>query len=415
MKTAYIVSTGTELLIGDTEDTNALFLSRKLATLGVRVVGRSAVGDNDEMLRKAFAMGFEVADIVISSGGLGPTIDDLTREISCEVLGVPLIKREDELARLKDYFARRRRDMPVINEKQAYFPPNATVLDNPRGSANGFMITEKNKTLILLPGPPREMEPMFNESVEPRLKKMVGQDGGVTISHTVKAMGPGESMVETMIADVMKDPEGCSMALLAKEGEVWVRVTRYDNDTVDAQKILDSVINRIKDGLGKNIFGEESDTLPAVVVKALAEKSLTVALAESCTGGLVSKLITDVPGSSDVLWGGVVSYSNDAKVKFLGVKPETLERYGAVSEQTAREMAEGIRKEADSDFGIGITGIAGPGGGTEHKPVGLVYIALADKNETRVKELSFLGGRDSTRILTAKSALDWLRRKIIRG
>ncbi|MGE5404609.1 MAG: competence/damage-inducible protein A [Candidatus Saccharibacteria bacterium] len=415
MKTAYIVSTGTELMIGDTEDSNALFLSRRLAAIGVRVVGRSAVGDNEEMLRRAFLTGFETADIVISSGGLGPTMDDLTRQISCEVLGVPLEKREEEVVRLKDYFARRHRDMPAINEKQAYFPNEAIVLDNPRGSANGFIVNNENKTLILLPGPPRELEPMFTESAEPRIKEMVGQDGGVTLSYTIKAMGPGESKVETMIDDVIKNPEGCAMALLAKEGEVWVRVTRYDNDAANAQRVLESVIDRIKQGLGENVFGAETDTLPAVVVKALHDKKLTVAFAESCTGGLVSKLITDVPGSSDVLWGSVVSYSNEAKVKFLGVKPETLERYGAVSEQTAREMAEGIRKQAGSDFGIGITGIAGPGGGTEQKPVGLVYVVLADSSETLVKELHFLGGRDATRILTAKSALDWLRRKILRG
>lgn len=410
MKKAYIVSTGTELLLGNTADTNALYLSRELSALGIRVIGRSTVGDNREMIKNAFRTGYDLADLVICTGGLGPTADDLSREMAALVLDLPLVLNEAELARIREYFSRRRREMAEINRKQAMFPPEAVILTNRVGTASGFMITRNEKTFVLLPGPPHEMEVVFKEQLKSRLRDWLGSTGPVIISRTVKVMGPGESQVESMIADVMADPQGCSMALLAVGGEVHIRVTREAAVRSEAERIVSSVVGRLRQDLGDNIYGEEEETLPGLVIRLLGSKGYTVALAESCTGGMVGKMLTDVPGSSTAFWGGVISYSNQAKTRILGVSEETLKRYGAVSPETAREMARGIRNLAGTTFGISLTGIAGPEGGTPEKPVGLVYLGLATERDVQYRELRLMGTRNSIRTIAAKSALDWLRR-----
>lgn len=410
MKKAYIVSTGTELLIGNTADTNSFFLSRELSALGIRVVGRSTVGDNREMIKNALRTGYELADLVVCTGGLGPTADDLSREALAEVLQLPLIKDDEELARIRDYFSRRRREMPESNLKQSMFPPGTVVLKNRAGTASGFMVSSNDKTFVLLPGPPHEMEVVFKEELRPLLRTWLGEDGRVMISRTIKVFGPGESQVESMISDVMEDPEGCSMALLAVGGEVHIRVTCDAPDRSQAERALDSVIKRLRKGLGDNIYGEGQDSLPELIIHLLERKGYTVALAESCTGGMVGKMLTDVPGSSSAFWGGVISYSNEAKTRILGVSEETLNKYGAVSPETAREMARGIRNMAGSTFGISLTGIAGPDGGTPEKPVGLVYVGIAGDTGEKTRELRLMGGRDGIRTIAAKSALDWLRR-----
>ncbi|NLW91287.1 MAG: competence/damage-inducible protein A [Syntrophomonadaceae bacterium] len=413
MKKAYIVSTGTELLLGTTMDTNSVFISEKLFENGIRVVAKSIVGDNEESIRRAFKLGLESADVVISSGGLGPTLDDLTKTIACEVMNATMELVQEEVHRLEDFFARRKRKMPEINLKQAMFPPEAVILRNDLGTAPGMYLSKNDKIIILLPGPPREMKPMFINEALPVLIKECGSECRRAHMRTIKVLGPGESQVDEMLSEIIDDPKGCSLALLAKDGEVHVKVTAEGADEASSQVILDELSARITSKLGDGVFGYDEDTLVSVVANLLMERGKKVAVAESCTGGLLSKMITDLAGSSHYFWGAVISYSNEAKNLYLNVQNATIEKFGAVSSETAREMAMGIRNRTGVDYGIGITGIAGPEGGSETKPVGLVYIALADATDCIVKEMRFVGGRDGIRMLSARTALDILRRRIL--
>jgi len=413
MKKAYIISTGTELLLGSTMDTNSVFISERLFENGIRVIGKSVVGDNEETIRQAFRLGLESTDVVISSGGLGPTLDDLTKTIACEVMGCTMELVEEELQRLEDFFARRKRKMPEINRKQAMFPHEAKILKNPLGTAPGMYLNKNGKIIVLLPGPPREMKPMLVNEALPLLVSDFGPECQKAHMRTIKVLGPGESQVDEMLAEIIEDPRGCSLALLAKDGEVHVKVTAEGADEASSQIILDELSQKITAKLGEAVFGYDDDTLVSVVSKLMAEREQKLAVAESCTGGLLSKMISDLAGSSEYFWGSVISYSNEAKRLFLGVQESTLEQYGAVSPETAREMAVGIRSRSGTDYGIGITGIAGPDGGTEAKPVGLVYIALADAEDCIVKEMRFVGGRDGIRMLSARTALDILRRRML--
>lgn len=413
MLQAFIISTGTELLLGDTIDTNSIFISRSLTGMGIKVMGKSVVGDNRHNIRKAFIQGRKMADVIICSGGLGPTRDDLTKEVACEVMGCQLEPRPEEEQRIRDYFARRNRAMSENNLRQAMFPREAVVLPNQRGTAPGMYLEKDGKTIILLPGPPHEMEPMFRNEVEPRLRQRLGEKAKPVMTRVIKVLGPGESQVEELIRDILDHPRGAAIALLAREGEIDIRITLEGESRAEVEEVMQDLENRITGVLGIHVFGFDEDTLAGVVARLLQKAGLQVAFAESCTGGLLAKLVTDMPGSSNYFWGGAVSYANEAKVKLLGVSEATLEKFGAVSPETAREMAEGIRKRAGVDLGIGITGIAGPEGGSPEKPVGLVYIGLSDADKAMTKELRFVGGRESIRMLTAKSALDWLRRYLI--
>lgn len=412
MKKVFLISTGTELLLGTTIDSNSVFLSQQLEEMGIRVYGKATVGDGRAQLEKAFAYGLDLADIVISSGGLGPTFDDLTKTTACELMGAKLQIRPEEEARLRDYFARRKREMPEINLKQAMFPPEAEVLFNSQGSAPGMYLWKNNKLMILLPGPPREMKQMFLDEVKPRLQRDFTREIHRVVKKTIKVLGPGESKVEEILGKLMTDTRGCSMALLAKEGEVHVKLTAEGANEEDSERILQELSAAIEEKLSKHIFAYDDGTLPERVGQLLRNKGKKAAVAESCTAGMLGSMITEVPGSSEYFWGGVMSYSNEAKVKCLGVQETTLAQFGAVSPQTAEEMARGIRKLTDVDLGLSITGIAGPDGGTETKPVGLVYIGLAFGDACTVKELRFVGTREANRRLAAKSALDMLRRHL---
>lgn len=413
MKKAYLISTGTELLLGDTVDSNSVFISQQLNAIGIRVIGKSTVGDNEVTIRNALKAGLELADMVISSGGLGPTFDDLTKEIACEVMGTKMELREAEADILKDFFARRHRPMPEINLKQAMFPPEAIVLKNPLGTAPGMYLDKNNKVIVLLPGPPREMRAMYQNELEPLLKKNYYLDTLRVAVRKIKVFGTGESQVEEMLTPIIKNPCGCSLALIAAEGEVQIRVTAEGENADHSQEILDKLTKQIVDLMGDFVFGFDDDTLVQITTNLIREKGKIIAAAESCTGGWLSKAITDLPGSSDYFWGSVISYSNEAKMNLLGVNEETLNRFGAVSEQTAREMAYGIIKQSGSEVGVAITGIAGPGGGTEEKPVGLVYVAVAEGEECMVRELRFVGSREAIRILSVKSALDLVRKHLL--
>jgi nicotinamide-nucleotide amidase len=411
LKKAYLISTGTELLIGSTIDTNSVFLSEKLLALGIRVTGKSTIGDNPESIRNAFNIGLSSADIVISTGGLGPTFDDLTKTVASEVMGTTLELRPEEAERLQAFFDRRRRKMPEINLKQAKFPPEAEVLANPLGTAPGMYLKKGEKVIALLPGPPREMRPMYLNELEPLLCRDFRLERK-SVMRTIKILGPGESQVEELIAEIMKNPAGCSLALIAHEGEVHIRVTAEGKDIDHSRGILDSISNRIKEKVGHNIFGYDDDSLSSIVAGLLKDQQKTIAVAESCTGGLLGRLLTDLPGSSSYFWGGVISYSNNAKTKMLNVDNAILDQYGAVSPQTAEAMARGIVKQSGADIGVSITGIAGPEGGTDSKPVGLVYIGLAEGGFCQSKELRFVGDRNGIRMLSAKSALDIVRRHL---
>jgi len=412
LQKVFIISTGTELLLGTTLDSNSVYLARQLEDIGIKVVGKATVGDRRAQIEKAFHSGLESADIVISTGGLGPTFDDLTKTVACELMGCIPVLRPEEEKRLRDYFAQRKRPMPEINLKQAMFPPEAEVLPNPQGTAPGMYLRHNNKLLILLPGPPREMTKMYLEQVKPRLERDYAAELQKVICRTIKVLGPGESQVEEILASLMDNPRGCSMALLAKEGEIHIKITAEGVDEADRHKILDEMSQAIHAKLNKHIFGYDDDTLPQKIGKMLAASARKLAVAESCTAGMLGSMITEVAGSSEYFWGGVITYSNECKMKILGVRASTLEQYGAVSRQTAEEMARGTLQLSGADYALAITGIAGPGGGTAEKPVGLVYIALAYENGCSVKELKFIGSRETIRKLSAKSALDLLRRHL---
>jgi len=412
---AYLVSTGTELLLGKTIDTNSVFLAERLSNMGIKVVGKSIVGDNHEHIHNAISLGINSADIIITTGGLGPTRDDLTKEVACEVLDCPMVEFEAEVNKLREYFHKRNRNMPEINLKQAMFPVDAKIITNNNGTAPGMYLNKFGKTLICLPGPPHEIMPMYIQEVEPLLQKDYGQNHRQSAVITINIFGLGESQVEEMLADIVEDPRGCSLALIAKEGEIQLRLTAEGESTAHSQSILNELVDRIKSVLGDKIYGYNEDTLPVVVANLLLQQKLTLAAAESCTGGLLAKMLTDMPGSSKYFWGGVVSYSNEAKTKILGINDKNIFQYGAVSEPVARDMAVQIRKIASSAIGVSITGIAGPEGGSKTKPVGTVYIGIDSQQGTQVKQLHFVGNREAIRTLSAKSALDWLRRLLLKN
>lgn len=411
MKNAYIISTGTELLSGTTVDSNSVFLSQRLSELGIKIIGKITVGDDYEQLTRAFNAAAESADIIISTGGLGPTFDDLTKEVVCEIMDCSLELRDEEERNLRAYFANRNRTMPEINLRQAMFPKESVVLKNSLGTAPGMYLNKKERIVILLPGPPREMRNMYINEAEPLIRKDFESYINKVIKKTIKVIGPGESQVEERLGDLVTDHRGCSMALLAVDGEIHIRL-EADIEEKDGSYKLEYLTEKIAERMGRNIFAYDDETLVSKVGRLLVSSGGKLAVCESCTGGLLGKLLTDLPGSSRYFWGGVTSYSNEAKQRILGVNENTLGRYGAVSKETAREMAQGILNLSRADFGISITGIAGPEGGSPDKPVGLVYIALAYNEGCRVKELRFSGGRDAVRILSAKSALDLLRRHI---
>ncbi|MDD4801589.1 MAG: competence/damage-inducible protein A [Syntrophomonas sp.] len=412
MKKAFIISTGTELLSGSTLDSNSVFLSRKLGELGIKVVGKSTVGDNREQISRAFIMGMESADTIISSGGLGPTFDDITKNVVCELMGCGLELREDEVKHLQEYFELRKRPMPEINLRQAMFPAQAIALKNSRGTAPGMYLKKNNKIIILLPGPPREMTGMYTEQAEPLIIKDFGLKPPDILTKNIKILGLSESQVEERLGDLTNMPECLTIALLAANGEIHIRLTAESDERDTNLKCLAEHGAKIIDRMGRHIFAFDDETLVSKVAGLLQRRDLKLAVAESCTGGLLSKMITELAGSSAYFWGGVVSYSNQSKQRILGIKEATLNKYGPVSSETAWEMAENIRNIAGSDLGLSITGIAGPGGGSAEKPVGLVYIGMAYNGGGDVKELRLGGGRDLIRIISAKSALDMLRRYI---
>lgn len=405
---AEILSVGTELLLGQIVNTDAQFLAVELSTMGIDVYRQVTVGDNPERLKEAVADSLSRCDLVILTGGLGPTADDLTKETVAEALGLEMALDEASLGKIRDFFTKLGREMTPNNEKQAMFPRGSRILANHNGTAPGCIIEHQGKTAVILPGPPRELQPMFLESVAPYLRE---KQQFQLVSRVLRIFGQGESSVEHMLKDLMQQANP-TLAPYAKLGEVTLRLTVKCGLNEDAGALLAPLLGEVKRRLGDIIYSEDDEELSEVVVKALEQHHKTLALAESCTGGMLASMLVDNAGASRVLLEGVVAYSNEAKVR-MGVSEETLRQYGAVSEETAREMAACIRKRSGADLGLGITGIAGPEGGTDEKPVGLVYLALAHEGGVQVMRLAQSGPRARIRVMSCLYALDAVRRNVL--
>lgn len=410
---AEIISVGTELLLGQIVDTNAAYLSNLLPEFGITLHYRVTVGDNESRLAEAIKLALSRADIVFTIGGLGPTQDDLTKETVAKVVGDEMVLDKECAKRLYAFFAGRGIEMPESNLKQAMVPRRGKVLANPLGTAPGAAFeTEDNKVVVVLPGPPREFVPMVTECVVPYLRERLGEITDIISSRLLKIAGLGESYVEDKVKSLLGSLNP-TLAPYAKPGEVHLRITAKAGTKAEAEVLIDEMDKRLMDILGDCIYGRDEETLERIVVEKLIGCKKTLATAESCTGGLISNRITDVPGSSEVFLMGVVSYSNEAKMKMLGVPEQLLNNHGAVSEEVARAMAEGVREVSGADFGVSVTGIAGPGGGTPQKPVGLVYIALSKDNGTVVQKHQFGGGRLDIKQRTSQTALDLLRLSVV--
>ena len=406
---AEIVSVGTELLLGHTVNTDAAFLARELAAMGIDLYTVTTVGDNAERLGAALKEAMLRCDVVLVTGGLGPTLDDLTKKTLAGILGVPLVTDEACLKDLKEYFGSRY--MSANQTSQAMMPLGAHPLRNRVGTAPGVAAESLDGTLFLLfPGPPRELEPMFREEAVPLLEKKLN---AVLVSHMVRTFGMGEGQLAERLGELCRGKNPTAATYLSSGNEVFVRVTAKAENGEQAEKLLQPVLGSVQERLGDIVYGIDAASLEEVVVSMLLEQGKVLATAESCTGGLLAKRITDVPGASAVFRTGVVTYANEAKTQLLGVPEDMLAAHGAVSPQVAASMAEGVRTRYHADFGIGITGIAGPGGGSREKPVGLVWMALAAEEGTFVYAMRSQGrypGRSAVRHRAASQALDMLRR-----
>ena len=407
-----LVSVGTELLLGNIVNTNARYLSEKCAMLGLSVYYQTTVGDNEERLAEVIKTALNRSDSVILNGGLGPTEDDLTKETCAKVMGLPLVTDQHTKERLKEYYkGRKKEDLPESNWKQAVIPEGAVVFDNGNGTAPGLVVEQNGKTVILVPGPPNELYPMMEKQICPYLQK---KNEEVILSQMVKICGFGESKVEEMILDLIDKQTNPTLATYAKQGEVHLRVTARAATEEEAKKLLKPMVKEIKKRFGEAVYTtDEKETLTDVVVKLLKKHELTVTTAESCTGGLLAGTLVGVPGVSEVFREGFVTYSNKAKRKLLDVSKSTLKKYGAVSAQTAKEMAKGGVFATDADICVAITGLAGPDGATPEKPIGLVYIACYMNDKVHVEEFRFKGDRQKIRERSVVQALDVLRRSIL--
>lgn len=406
LKTCEIISVGTELLLGDILNTDAQFLSQELAKLGLSVLHQSTVGDNHDRLFELLEQAAKRSDIIILSGGLGPTPDDITKEVACEFFGKELILHEESLKRMSAYFTAKGLVMPESNKKQAMLPADCVVFENNNGTAPGLGMEKNGTHILLLPGPPRELKPMFFESAVPYLKRFSDK---VIISHNIRTFGIGESAMSETVADLL-DSSNPTVAPYAKDGEALLRVTAMADNEAEAEKICVPMIEEIKERLSDYIYGIDCSCIEEAVVPMLIEKNLKLATAESCTGGLIGKRITNVSGASKVFDCGIISYSNEIKHRVLGVSKEALEKYGAVSEEVAKQMAIGALKVSGADIAVSVTGIAGPTSDGTSKPVGLSYIALADRNNVWVKELNTSRkDRDYNRFVNSSNALNMVR------
>ncbi len=408
---AELIAVGSELLIPPRAETNGAYITGRLREIGIPVVARVMVADDLEALTAAFRSALGRADVVIATGGLGPTEDDLTREAAAAALGVELRRDPGYLDALKARFAKYGRTMAPVNEKQADLLAGAVLLKNPRGSAPGQSLEKDGRLLVLLPGPPVEMEPMFDGQVMPLLRARSG--GRVLRRRVLKIASMSESDVEQAVAPIYKTFGNPQTTILGAPGQVELHLVAEAASEAEAEERIEGLAARMREALPTRIYSEDGRDLPAVVADLLRAGPHTIALAESCTGGLLSSRLTAVPGASAFLERAYVTYGNRAKVELLGVDEALIAAKGAVSEEVARAMAAGARSRAGADVGVGITGIAGPDGGTPEKPVGLVYVALAGAAGDRVRRAHFPGERDRVRFQASQLALEMLRRGLL--
>ena len=405
-----IIGVGTELLLGGIANTDAKDISKMLTQLGINVFYHTVVGDNPARLRSVMEIAMGRADIIITTGGLGPTCDDLTKNIIAEALGRKLVYNEAEGEKLKAYFERRQKVMTDNNLQQVYLPEGCIVLSNDWGTAPGCIVEDENVTVIMLPGPPHECNSMMKHRVMPYLES---KSGGVIVSHNYHVFGMGESEMEHVLHEEMMTYTNPTVAPYAKRYECFCRVTAKANTAEEAEAMIAPVGELVKEKLGHVVYNTDEEGLDKLVMKLLLERGMTMSAAESCTGGLLAKRMTDFPGSSAVFAGGVVSYTNEMKIKALGVKPETIEAHTVYSREVAEEMAEGVKALTCSDLGIGITGLAGPADDGGNK-VGTVCIGLATDKETLSVKLQIGGkNRENVRMLSTQWALDMIRRYLL--
>ena len=407
---AEILSIGTEVTRGAVVDINAAWLAEQFSALGVDVRRHIAVGDRRDDIESALAAACELADVVVITGGLGPTLDDMTREVIAGARGLPLVRVDEEVERIRAFFRRRGRDLSESNLRQAMMPRGARVLPNARGTACGFWLDLEGTAIIALPGVPGEMTAMFSDGVLPELRNRIG-DGGVAV-RKVQICGMPESALGGRLRDLMVRGANPDVGTRVRLGVITVRILARGGARPEAEALAETTAAEVRRRLGDVVFGSGDQRLEDAVAALLVEQRCTIALAESCTGGLAASLLANVPGVSEVLMEAVVTYSNDSKARRLGVDEALMRNRGAVSIEVAQAMAEGVRSTSGADLGVGITGIAGPAGGTSEKPVGLVYVALADASETTVQELRLGGNRRQIRERAAIAALNAVRLKL---
>jgi nicotinamide-nucleotide amidase len=405
---AEIIAVGSELLTPYRMDTNSLWLTDELNRLGLRVIHKSVVGDSPAEMHSTFAHALERADVIVASGGLGPTDDDRTRETVADLLGRKLHRDEEVLRGIQERFRRFARTMPEINVRQAMVPEGATILNNPRGTAPGLWLEASGHILILLPGVPNELKYMFEHEVRPRLAKM-GHDERL-FTRDLRVTGLGESDVETRVRPLYELYPDTETTILASPTGTQLHPRTWSRDPAKAKKLLDEITKRMALALGEHLYSAHGEALEEVVARVLTENRATIAVAESCTGGMLAERLTNVPGSSSYFLGGVICYRNELKTSLVSVPQQLIEAKGAVSSEIALALADGIRKRTGATIGVGVTGIAGPGGGTPEKPVGLVHIGLADEQGARERAYRFPGDRERIRQHAAQAALDAVRR-----
>jgi nicotinamide-nucleotide amidase len=405
---AEIIAVGSELLTPYRLDTNSLWLTDELNRLGIRVTHKSVVGDSPSELHSTFSHALDRAELIVASGGLGPTDDDRTRETVAELLGRKLRRDEEILREIQERFRRFARTMPEINVRQAMVPEGATVLPNPRGTAPGLWLEAAGHILVLLPGVPSELKSMFESEVRPRLAKMGHSERLFT--RDLRVTGLGESEIETRVRPLYELYPDTETTILASPTGTQLHPRTWSRNPAQAEKVLDEITKRMALALGEHLYSTHGEALEEVVARILTENRATVAVAESCTGGMLAERLTNIPGSSSYFLGGVICYSNELKTSLVGVPPAMIEAKGAVSSEVALALADGIRKRTGATLGVGITGISGPGGGTPEKPVGLVHIGLADEQGPRERTFRFPGDRERIRQYAAQAALDAVRR-----
>ena len=412
MLSAEIIAVGSELLTPTKTDTNSLWLTEKLNEIGVDVKLKTIVGDDEMRLEETIRDAVKRSDVVITTGGLGPTADDVTRQVSARAIGRELVYHTEIEMDLRERFQKWGREMPEINKRQAFVIEDAKILPNPNGSAVGMLVRIDEKFLVVLPGPPRELKPMFENHVLPEIGKLAGEV--VFRKRILKVSGMGESAIDEAIAPIYSEYKNVQTSVLFNKSEVEVHLTAQAENEAEAEKINAELAGKIVEKLGVAIFSTSGEEMEQVVGKLLLENKKTLSVAESCTGGLVGERLTDVSGASAYFIEGVVTYANEAKIRALNVAPELIENHGAVSKEVAEAMAKGMRERAETDYAISVTGIAGPTGGTEEKPVGTVFIGYADASQIKSLKLVLPGDRYLIRWRSSQAALDYLRRQILK-